>query len=162
MIDRYAVSKVKVSIPATIWFFVIELENTPIAVNVPPKINKYNVLPAQFSISLNPKFPPCSGNIKSRSSGKQSARADIMIKKAKHPDHFPITSIQLLTGAENKVSSVPNRLSSAKHFIVMNGISAGAPNNSPTINEDSGGSNQSVLEKVSIKNRNPSAKRERK
>jgi len=85
-----------------------------------------------------------------------------MIKKAKHTDHFPITSIQLLTGAENKVSSVPNRLSSAKHFIVMNGISAGAPNNSPTINEDSGGSNQSVLEKVSIKNRNPSAKRERK
>jgi hypothetical protein len=44
----------------------------------------------------------------------------------------------------------------------MNGISAGAPNNSPTINEDSGGSNQSVLEKVSIKNRNPSARSERK
>jgi len=111
---------------------------------------------------LNPKLPPCSGNIKRRSSGKQSANADIIIKKTKHPDHFPITSTQLLTGAENKVSSVPSRLSSAKHLIVINGISAGAPNNSPTINEDSGGSNQSVFEKVSMKNRNPSAKRERK
>jgi hypothetical protein len=94
--------------------------------------------------------------------GKEKERVEIRIKKMKQAVHFPVTSNALLTGADKKVSNVPNLLSSANDLIVIKGINAGDPNNKPTTKEDKGGKIQSVLEKLSIKNLNPSASNDKK
>ena len=60
------------------------------------------------------------------------------------------------------VSNVPNLLSSEKDLIVMNGINAGDPNNSPTTREDNGGNIQSVYTKLSMKNLKPIASNDKK
>ena len=65
-------------------------------------------------------------------------------------------------GADIRVSNVPKRLSSAKERIVKNGISAGPPKISPSASEESGGSIQSDAAKLSIKKRNPKARRDKK
>ena len=94
--------------------------------------------------------------------GKEKESIDISIKNIKQAVHFPITSNALLTGADRKVSNVPNLLSSANDLIVINGINAGEPNNKPTTKEDRGGKIQSVWEKLSIKNLNPNASNDKK
>jgi hypothetical protein len=94
--------------------------------------------------------------------GKENESVEISIKNMKQAVHFPATSNAQLTGADKKVSNVPNLLSSANDLIVIKGIKAGDPNNKPTTKEDSGGKIQSVLEKLSIKNLNPSASNDKK
>ena len=94
--------------------------------------------------------------------GKENESIEISMKNMKQAVHLPVTSSALLTGADKKVSNVPNRLSSANDLIVINGINAGAPNNKPNTKEDRGGKIQSVLEKLSIKNLNPSASNDKK
>jgi hypothetical protein len=57
---------------------------------------------------------------------------------------------------------VPSLLSSANDLIVINGIRAGDPNNKPITSDDSGGSIQSVKEKLSMKNLNPNPNNDKK
>jgi len=76
--------------------------------------------------------------------GKEKESVDMSIKNIKQAVHFPVTSNALLTGADRKVSNVPNLLSSANDLIVIKGINAGDPNNRPTTKEDRGGKIQSV------------------
>ena len=86
----------------------------------------------------------------------------MMQKNTSEAVHLPKTKAKQPTGADIKVSSVPNLLSSAKALIVKKGISAGEPKTRPTIKEDSGGSIQSVVAKPSIKKRNPTPRRAKK
>jgi len=68
----------------------------------------------------------------------------------------------LPTGADIRVSRVPSRLSSANDLIVRKGINAGEPKTRPTTKEERGGRIQSVVAKLSMKNLNPIASKERK
>ena len=69
---------------------------------------------------------------------------------------------KLQRGADIRVSRVPSLLSSEKDLMVRKGTNAGAPKVKPRINEERGGSIQSVLAKPSIKKRNPIPSNERK
>jgi hypothetical protein len=61
-----------------------------------------------------------------------------------------------------RVSRVPSLLSSAKDRIVRKGMRAGEPKINPMTREESGGRIQSVVGKLSMKNRNPIASRAKK
>ena len=72
--------RVKESIPATIWFFVIELAKIPTEVKLAPKIIRKIQPPTHCSYCVKPKVVPCSGNKKCNRAGKQKAKPQIIRK----------------------------------------------------------------------------------
>src|SRR6056300_41176 len=100
--------------------------------------------PSQCSSSWKPRLIPCEGNAYHRSRGKQRASNEITKKKSSEAIHFPTTKPNEPTGADIKVSNVPNLLSSEKERMVRKGTNAGDPKVNPTTNEERGGSIQSV------------------
>jgi hypothetical protein len=85
-----------------------------------------------------------------------------MRKKKRAAVHFPSTKPKEPTGADIRVSRVPNLLSSANDRMVRNGTSAGAPKVNPTTKDERGGRIHAVLENPSMKKRKPMPSRERK
>lgn len=70
--------------------------------------------------------------------GKQRASNEITKKKSSEAIHFPTTKPNEPTGADIKVSNVPNLLSSEKERMVRKGTNAGDPKVNPTTNEERG------------------------
>ena len=69
IMDKYRVIREKLSIPATIWFLVTELEKIPIAEKLAPNVIRKMKPPIQCSTLLNPNVSACSGNIIERRIG---------------------------------------------------------------------------------------------